>query len=147
MPHGHARLRNPSETAPSSTAKMEYGHGQQSVPPVNIPIPTKIGSKMGGEFTYPKMLPLVLTTTALCFLWVHGVRGTQPDPAFQGARPPDLSSAPASVRTGSATALARPTGEQNRRPQTYTSNRLSKELSQRYAVTRVTNYRSKGGKT
>ena len=24
-------------------------------PPVNIPIPTKIGSKMGGEFTYPKM--------------------------------------------------------------------------------------------
>ena len=27
----------------------------QIVPPVNIPIPTKIGSKMGGEFTYPKM--------------------------------------------------------------------------------------------
>ena len=29
--------------------------GQNHVPPVNIPIPTKIGSKMGGEFTYPKM--------------------------------------------------------------------------------------------
>ena len=28
---------------------------QNSVPLVNIPIPTKIGSKMGGEFTYPKM--------------------------------------------------------------------------------------------
>ena len=28
----------------------------QIVPPVNIPNPTtKIGSKMGGEFTYPKM--------------------------------------------------------------------------------------------
>ena len=27
----------------------------QIVPPVNIPIPTKLGSKMGGEFTYPKM--------------------------------------------------------------------------------------------
>ena len=25
---------------------------QTPVPPVNIPIPTKIGSKMGGEFTY-----------------------------------------------------------------------------------------------
>ena len=35
--------------------------GQNPVPPVNIPIPTKIGSKMGGEFTYPKTLPLVLT--------------------------------------------------------------------------------------
>ena len=29
--------------------------GQKPVPPVNIPIPTKTGSKMGGEFTYPKM--------------------------------------------------------------------------------------------
>ena len=26
----------------------------QIVPPVNLPIPTKKGSKMGGEFTYPK---------------------------------------------------------------------------------------------
>ena len=29
--------------------------GQNPVPLVNIPIPTKIGSKMGGEFIYPKM--------------------------------------------------------------------------------------------
>ena len=29
--------------------------GQKPAPPVNIPLPTKIGSKMGGEFTYPKM--------------------------------------------------------------------------------------------
>ena len=39
--------------------------GQNPVPPVNIPIPTKKGSKMGGEFTYPKLAPLVLTTTAM----------------------------------------------------------------------------------
>ena len=40
--------------------------GQNPVPPVNIPIPTKMGSKMGGEFTYPKMgsTTTVLTTTA-----------------------------------------------------------------------------------
>ena len=32
--------------------------GQNPVPPVNIPIPSKIGSKMGGEFTYqPKWDP------------------------------------------------------------------------------------------
>ena len=32
------------------------GHGSKSLPPVNIPFfPSKIGSKMGGEFTYPKM--------------------------------------------------------------------------------------------
>ena len=29
--------------------------GQKPVPPMNIPIPTKVGPKMGGEFTYPKM--------------------------------------------------------------------------------------------
>ena len=33
--------------------------GQNPVPPVNIPIPTKIGSKMGGELTYqPKWDPI-----------------------------------------------------------------------------------------
>ena len=32
--------------------------GQNQVPPVNIPIPTKIGSKMGGEFSYPKWDPI-----------------------------------------------------------------------------------------
>ena len=38
--------------------KIQLAMGQHSVPPrapVNIPIPTKIGPKMGGEFTYPKM--------------------------------------------------------------------------------------------
>ena len=37
---------------------LEVAHlamGQNPVPPVNITIPTKIASKMGGEFTYPKM--------------------------------------------------------------------------------------------
>ena len=29
----------------------------QIVPPVNIPIPTKIGSRMGGEFTYQNRIP------------------------------------------------------------------------------------------
>ena len=33
------------------------GHGSKSVPPVNIPIPTKIGSKMGGAPT-PKWDPM-----------------------------------------------------------------------------------------
>ena len=37
----------------------------QIVPPVNMPIPTKIGSKMGGEFTYqPKWDPKTVITTA-----------------------------------------------------------------------------------
>ena len=32
----------------------------QIVPPVNIPIPSKIGSKMGGEYAYLNMVPLAL---------------------------------------------------------------------------------------
>ena len=32
--------------------------GQKPVPAVNIPIPTRISSKMCGEFTYPKMVVL-----------------------------------------------------------------------------------------
>ena len=31
--------------------------GQHPVPPVNIPTPTKIGSEMGGEFTYQNGIP------------------------------------------------------------------------------------------
>ena len=42
--------------------------GQNPVPPVNIPIPTTIGSKMGGEFTYqPKWDPKTVLTTAANF--------------------------------------------------------------------------------
>ena len=41
---------------------MAMGH--TPVPPVNIPIPTKILTKMGGAPT-PKWHPLVLTTTAI----------------------------------------------------------------------------------
>ena len=43
------------------------GVKSQIVPPVNIPIPTKIGSKLGGEFAEnpPKWIPWVLTTTAI----------------------------------------------------------------------------------
>ena len=50
---------------------------KQPVPPVNIPIPTKIGSNMGGELTYqPKWDPkTVLTTTALKFVpAIHSFR-------------------------------------------------------------------------
>ena len=32
--------------------QMAMGQNPNRTPPVNIPIPTKIGSKMGGEFTY-----------------------------------------------------------------------------------------------
>ena len=35
-------------------------------PSKHQPIPTKIGSKIGGEFTYPKMVPLVLTHGHMC---------------------------------------------------------------------------------
>ena len=55
---------------------MAMGHNP--VPPVNIPIPTKIGSKMGGEFTYqPKytfLSHLVLTPTAVS----QTLRGASP---------------------------------------------------------------------
>ena len=49
--------------------------GQNPVPPVNIPIPTKIKPKVGGEFTYqPKSdLKTVLTTTAMCVASTKGV--------------------------------------------------------------------------
>ena len=41
---------------------------QNPVPPVNIPIPTKIGSKMGGEFTHPsKWDPKTVFTTVAIF--------------------------------------------------------------------------------
>ena len=43
--------------------------GQNPVPPVNIPIPTKIGSKMGGAPTNQNGTPLVLTGQIIC-LWV-----------------------------------------------------------------------------
>ena len=48
----------PKTTGQPSTpeAKVKNGYGsKKNVPPVNIPITTKIGSKLGGEFTYPKM--------------------------------------------------------------------------------------------
>ena len=38
---------------------VDMATGQKPVPPVNIPIPTKIGPKIGGEFTYqPKWDPI-----------------------------------------------------------------------------------------
>ena len=40
---------------------MAMGQNPKKVPPLNVPIPTKIKFKMGGEFTYPKMVSLVLT--------------------------------------------------------------------------------------
>ena len=50
---------------PKSVQVHELAMGQKPVPPVNIPIPTKIGSKMGGEFTYPTFWdPKTVLTTA-----------------------------------------------------------------------------------
>ena len=44
---------------------MAMGQNPNRLPPSEHPNPTaKIGSKMGGEFTYPKMVPLVLTHCA-----------------------------------------------------------------------------------
>ena len=46
--------------------------GQKPVPPVNIPIPTKIGSKMGGAPKTPKMVPLVLTHSHIyIYICIH----------------------------------------------------------------------------
>ena len=54
---------------PKKERKSKYAMGQspKPVPPVNIRFnpTTKIGSKMGGEFAYPKMVPLVLTHSQL----------------------------------------------------------------------------------
>ena len=48
-----------------------HGHGSKSVvPPVNIPIPTKTGSKMGGAPNYPKMGSKTVLTTTSQFLCV-----------------------------------------------------------------------------
>ena len=52
---------------PFKTIPEIHGHvGQIPVPPVNIPIPTKIGSKMGGEFIEkpPKWDPKTVLKTA-----------------------------------------------------------------------------------
>ena len=55
--------RQPSCCLVVSGPQMWLGHGSKSNrTPSEHPNPTiKIGSKMGGEFTYPKMVPLVLT--------------------------------------------------------------------------------------
>ena len=69
MAMGQNPNRTPSEQPNPTTkigSKREARHymamGQNPVTAVNIPIPPpKIGSKMGSEFTSPKMVPLVLT--------------------------------------------------------------------------------------
>ena len=75
---------------PPSPSHMAMG--QNPVPPVNIPIRIKIGPKMGGEFTYPKMgsqngfdqpqyvgkgvIPLCMVVVGnilhFCLLWFSG---------------------------------------------------------------------------
>ena len=42
-------------TINSKKRRRHVAMGQKPVPQLNIPFPTKIGSKLGGEFTYPKM--------------------------------------------------------------------------------------------
>ena len=42
------------DSRPYTSFSINVAMGQNPVPPVNIPIPTKICSKMGGEFTYPR---------------------------------------------------------------------------------------------
>ena len=44
-----------------NSGKTKKAMGQNPAHPVNIPIPTKISTNVGGEFTYPKTAPLVLT--------------------------------------------------------------------------------------
>ena len=62
---------------PPQKTNMAMAMGQNPVPPVNIPIPTKIGSKMG-DAPYPKMgSPFVLTTTATWAMGQNSTRGPQ----------------------------------------------------------------------
>ena len=67
--------RTPNGEKPNGNGKKNKAMGQKPVPPLNIPILTKIGSKLGGEFTYqPKWDPkTVVTTTATQILGTaHG---------------------------------------------------------------------------
>ena len=62
--------------------------GQIPVPRANIPIPTKIGSKMGGEFTYqPKWDPKTVLTTTAIWVWVK-IKPPGFSPWFPFARVP-----------------------------------------------------------
>ena len=51
--NGHMFMRR--ESPFHVVAFLHVAMGQNSVPPVNIPNPTKIGSKMGGAPKTPKM--------------------------------------------------------------------------------------------
>ena len=70
---------------------VENGCGSNTRPPANIPIPTKIGSKMGGEFTYqPKWDPKTFLTTTAIFvpslrhIWCYvSWRGVPRGPDFE----------------------------------------------------------------
>ena len=65
------------QTWPTSHVYMAMG--QNPVPPVNIPLPTKIDKN--GWCTYPKMVPLVLTHSPIiffCGLKKLGTRSTAP---------------------------------------------------------------------
>ena len=58
-----------SPLRPLAGVELPFAHGSKSKSfgPSEHPIqiPAKIGSKMGGEFTFPKMVPLVLTHSHL----------------------------------------------------------------------------------
>ena len=55
-------------------AHMAVGQNPNRLAPSEHPNPTtKIGSKMGGEFTYPKMVPLVLTHSHMAVAHKAGI--------------------------------------------------------------------------
>ena len=60
-----SQLSNPRPNLFASKLSIWLWVKIQIVPPVNIPIPTKIGSKMGGEFTKMGSHLTVLTTMAI----------------------------------------------------------------------------------
>ena len=73
----------------SSVVSSYMAMGQNPVPPVNIPIPTKIRSKMGGEFTYqPTWDPkTVLTTTVTCEFAAEFAARSPFGPRLGGSKP------------------------------------------------------------
>ena len=62
--------------------------GQEPVPPVNIPIPTKIDSKMGGNSPTPTWDPIGFDNHTHLFRFPTGASASGPDGAGAQIQPP-----------------------------------------------------------
>ena len=72
----HASLaRAPRARREAQSSKLAMGQNPNRTPSEHPNPTTKIGCKMGGEFTYPKMVPLVLTHSQMFVPWVWYFKG------------------------------------------------------------------------